>query len=412
MLDWLRKLYKNLPTLLLALVLAIAVWISAVTAADPKEERQYPEEIPLEIIGQGTDLAITNEIPETLTLKLAAPQSIWEQILNEPISIRAILDISGLETGTYIVPVQVQVGIRPIEIVSYSPGEISITLEPYASKTLAIHLVETGELAVGFQAEDPVLEPAQVKISGPASQVNNVQSVKANLDIDRASESINKEVILNPVDADDNPIEGVNLNPETAKLTMVINQLGGYRNVVVKVVINNQVAPGYRVTNISVFPPAVTVFSTDPKLVDNLPGYVDTVGLDLSNAKDDLDVALSLNLPAGVSVVGEQTVEVQVGIAAIEGSLTLEDMPIEIIGIAEDLNASISPESVDVILSGPLPLLDELIPEDVRVIIDLTDDIVGVYQRVPEVQLTIEEITVESVLPGSIEVTITESSAS
>jgi len=154
------------------------------------------------------------------------------------------------------------------------------------------------------------------------------------------------------------------------------------------------------------------VFSTDPKLVENLPGYVETVGLDLSDAKDDLDVALSLNLPAGVSVVGEQTVEVQVGIAAIEGSLTLEDMPIEVIGLPEGLESSISPEVVDVILSGPLPLLDELMPEDVRVIIDLTDDIVGVYQRVPEVQISIDEITVESVLPGSLEVTITEIPAS
>ena len=412
MLDWLRKLYRNLPTLILAIFLALSVWVSAVTEADPKEEKQYPQDIPLEIIGQGTDLAITNEIPDSLTLRLAAPMSIWEQILNEPVSIRAILDLSGLETGTYIVPVQVQVGIRPIEIVSYSPSEVSISLEPYASKSLNIHLVTKGELAVGFQADDPILDPAQVTISGPASQVNSVQSVIANLDISNVSESMNKDVDLQAVDADGNIVEGVNLGSEVTKVTMVINQLGGYRNVVVKVVVNNQVASGYRVTNISVFPPAVTVFSTDPKLVENLPGYVETVGLDLSDAKDDLDVALSLNLPAGVSVIGDQTVEVQVGIAAIEGSLTLEDMPIEIIGLPEGFEASISPEVVDVILSGPLPLLDELMAEDVHVFIDLTDDIEGVYQRVPEVELTIEEITNESVLPGSIEVTITKSSAS
>jgi len=412
MLDWLRKLYKNLPTLLLALILAITVWISAVTAADPKEERQYPGEIPLEVIGQGTNLAITNTIPESLTLRLAAPKSIWDQILNEPVSIRAIMDLSGLDSGTYIVPVQVQIGIRPIEIVSYTPSEVSITLEPYASKTMGIQLVENGELAVGFSAEDPILEPNQVTVSGSASQVNRVQKVNATIDVSLASESINKEVKLQPVDEEGEIVEGVNLSPTSTKVTMVINQLGGYRNVVVKVVVNNQVASGYRVTNISVFPPAVTVFSTDPKLVENLPGYVETVGLDLSDAKDDLDVALSLNLPAGVSVVGEQTVEVQVGIAAIEGSLTLEDMPIEVIGLPEGLESSISPEVVDVILSGPLPLLDELMPEDVRVIIDLADDIVGVYQRVPEVQISIDEITVESVLPGSLEVTITEIPAS
>jgi len=34
-----------------ALVLAIAVWISAVTAADPDEVRVFPRAIPLEIVG-------------------------------------------------------------------------------------------------------------------------------------------------------------------------------------------------------------------------------------------------------------------------------------------------------------------------------------------------------------------------
>ena len=63
---------------------------------------------------------------------------------------------------------------------------------------------------------------------------------------------------------------------------------------VVKVASTGQVASGYRLTNISVFPPTVTVFSTNPSLVDRLPGFVETSPLDLTGVKDDIDIRLPL----------------------------------------------------------------------------------------------------------------------
>jgi len=107
-------------------------------------------------------------------------------------------------------------------------------------------------------------------------------------------------------------LEGLSISPEQVSVSVRVSQRGGYRNVVVKVIPVGRVASGYRLTNISVFPPTVTVFSTDPKLVENLPGYIETSPLDLANARDDFDVNVSLNLPPGVQVVGDPTVTVQV----------------------------------------------------------------------------------------------------
>jgi len=157
----------------------------------------------------------------------------------------------------------------------------------------------------------------------------------------------------------------------------------------------------------------VTVFSPDPRLIEALPGYVETAPLDLDNARDDINIFLPLDLPPGVSVVGQegaiadQFVEVQVGVAAIEGSLTFADIPVEIIGLAEGLRAVVSPESVSVILSGPLPVLEQLTAQDVRVFVDVTGEDVGTYQLVPEVEFLSEELRVDSILPGSVEIIIT-----
>ena len=53
--------------------------------------------------------------------------------------------------------------------------------------------------------------------------------------------------------------------------------------------------------------------------------------------------------------------------AAIEGSLTLT-VPVEVIGLSPDLQAIVSPITVDIIVAGPLIILDELSPEDFLVV--------------------------------------------
>ena len=45
MLNPVRVFLKYLPSFILAFALAVAVWISAVTAADPNEEKIYPRQL-------------------------------------------------------------------------------------------------------------------------------------------------------------------------------------------------------------------------------------------------------------------------------------------------------------------------------------------------------------------------------
>lgn len=405
--ELLRTISKNFSTLLLAFILALAVWISAVTASDPMESRLYPRPVMLEIIGQDPGLVLTSEIPSQITMTLSAPVSIWTRLINEQIPVRAIIDLSNAGPGTTTVGVQIQVGVGPVRVVSHSPRTLNVTLEPLSSRIVPISLLQTGEPAIGFQAATPVLSQLTATVRGAESIVKQVQEVRAILDLNQSKENVNRMIELQAVDANGSLIEGLTISPSRVTVSVAITQRGGYRNVVVKVVVSGQVAGGYRVTNISVFPPAITVFSSDPKLVDDLPGYVETASLNLNAARDDIDTSLPLNLPPGVSVVGDQTVAVQVGVAAIEGSLTLENMEVLVNGLVDGYEATISPASVDVILSGPLPLLDELRAGDVRVVVELNGETEGVYQRVPRVELKIPELRVESILPGSIEITVT-----
>lgn len=413
MIEVLRRLLRLLPSLITAFILALAVWISAVSSSDPLSERTYPNPLPIEIIGQDPGLVITSSIPSSVTVVLSAPQSIWNQLNTETGAVRAFLDLSGLEAGSHSVPVRVQISVRPVRKIAQSPQSITVTLERLASKEFPIRVVTRGSPAVGYTADSPTLSQTSVTISGPESQVNRVAEVQAIIDLSQATETITRTVNLVAVDANDNPVNGLSLLPDRITIRQNISQRFGYRNVVIKVVVLGQVASGYRLTNISVFPPAVTVFSADPQIVSDLPGFIETEPLNINGLKDDLDISLSLNLPPGVSVVGDQTeVLVRVGIAAIESSLTLPSIPVEITGLQPGLSAVISPETITVIISGPVALLDRLRATDVRAVVDLTALTEGSYQIEPEVEILIAELKPESLLPESVEVIITRTTRS
>jgi YbbR domain-containing protein len=401
-----RSFNTNLRTFLWAFVLALAVWVAAVTAADPDEVHALDAPIALEVVGQNSELVLSTDFPRQVNVTLRAPTSVWDRINTNPSSVRAVLDLSGLSDGQHSVDIQVQVSERPVRIVSVSPAQVNLTLEPLASRTLAVDLTLAGQPAVGYQAGDAVLDPQEIVVAGAKSEVDKVARIRVAVSLDGVRESLDQSLPVEVLDKDGKPITGLSVSPQNVHVTLPVGQQGGYRDLAVKVVVRGQVASGYRLSNISVFPPVVTVYSSDPDIVSALPGVVETQALDLQNASDDITTRLDLNLPPGVSVVGEQTVLIQAGISPIQSSLTISNEVVQIVGLPTGMTAQILPITVDVIVSGPLPLLDTLTRQDIRVTVDVTSLPFGTHQLEPKVEILIADVSVESILPGTIEVTL------
>ena len=401
-----RWISENYRTFLWAFALSIAVWVAAVTSADPDETRLLDAPVPVQIIGQDPSLVINSDIPKEVEVTLRAPRSVWNLIDTDPQIVQAILDISGLSSGEHSIEVQIQIDARPIQIVSVGPGTITFMLESLATQTLSVDLSLAGEPAVGYQVGETSLEPVEIVVAGAQSQVQKVARARVSVDLSGIRENYDQTLPIEILDEKGQPVDGITVSPETIHVSMPVSQQGGYRDVAIKVITTGRVASGYRLTDISVFPPVVTVFAGDPQLVSELPGVLETQSLDLQNAQEDINTRIALNLPEGISIVGEQTVLIQVGVSPIESSITLASEKVEIIGLGTGLSAQVLPLNVDVILSGPLPLLDTLTRQGIRVTVDLTGLPPGTHQVVPKVEVLISDIVVESILPNTIEVVI------
>jgi len=406
----LTRIADKLRLFLWAFALALAVWLAAVTASDPDQVRIYPAPINIQIVGQNSGLIIKGDVPHQVEITLRAPRSVWDQLTAKSDSVRAILDLSGLKQGEYQLDLQIQVDERPVQIMKVNPATVSLTLEPLVTKTFPLKLYVAGQPAVGYQAGNPTLDVQQVVVRGAQSLVARVKQVSVSVNLDEAREGISSSIPIIATDETGQALDGMNLQPETARVSLPVSQVSGFRDMAVKVVVRGQVSDGYRLDNITVSPPVVTVYSTDPELVNSLPGAVETQPLDLHNVNSNINTRLGLDLPSDVSVIGDPYVTIQADISAIQSSLTLSGEQVEITGLPRAMSAQISPTSVDVIISGPLPLLDTLTHQDVRIIVDVTGLGEGSHPLTPTVQMLVSNLQVESVLPETVEVILSSNS--
>jgi len=401
-----RKLISNLPTLLTALVFAVGVWVFAVTQADPTVTQTYPQPIEIEVIGLDPSLTIVNDISRQVSLTIRAPSSVFSQLQIDRNMIDVTLDLSGLEAGVHTLTPQVNISLSPTEVVRLNPATVFVELDSIITKQFPIQVNMLGNPAIGFDVETPALAQDTVIISGPESVVSSINKVITEVSIVDVSEDIQRTVDLVALDAQGNQIEGLSMTPSSVQVSIPVTQRGGYRTVVVKIVTSGQIESGYRLTNIFSNPPTVTIYSSNPQLVESIPGFVETTPINLNGANQDMEIRVSLNLPEGINVVGSQNITVQIGIDPIESSVSFTNIPVQIEGLAVGLNATVSPENVDVFLSGPIDVLDDLSLENLVVIINLEDRDPGTYTLAPEIQLENGDINVDAILPNTIEVTI------
>ncbi|MCS6908280.1 MAG: CdaR family protein [Anaerolineales bacterium] len=402
LLRWLRESFSSLS---LAFFLSLIVWVSAVLSSDPTVTRPLPQPVTLELEGLSSEVTFLEPLPSSVNVTLRAPQSVWERILIQPNLVHAWLDLTNLSEGEHELEVKVRVGVTPYHVVKVIPEEVSVRLERVETKWFPVSISILGEPALGYQKGQLSISPGLVQVSGARSIVERVKSVQGELDINGAAETQRRPVRVRALDQNGAVVDGVRLVPDTVSVNQVITLLGGYRNVVIKVVTIGEPAEGYWLTNISVSPPNVVVFSADPQIVDALPGYVETEAVDLTGLSDDVDLRVPLNLPSGVELAGEESVLVRLNIAALEGSLPMT-LPLDIVGLSPGLGATLSPDQVDVLLSGPIPVLKNLKASNLRVIVDLSGLGAGEYQISPRVDLVPESVKVASILPENVSVVL------
>ncbi|MBM3187437.1 MAG: hypothetical protein FJZ90_01805 [Chloroflexi bacterium] len=421
------RILDYVGTAVLALVLSIIMWVNATLQADGPREGFYPEALPIRVVNAPPDMIATNVSDESVRVKIRAFSSRWPDDTQQnnsatlkPSHFLVTADWGDLEPGTNKVPVKVTCSDRTVTILGVVPPTVFVDLEPKRTqlKDVSVELLNREDVPTFYRVYVSSTVPSLVEVEGPASLVEQVDSLRARVNLAGQRTTIEGDFPLTPVDADGREVRGVKLDQATTTVTVAIERRQNFREVTVRARTTGQPARGYYVSGIDIYPATVTIYGP-PSVIDTMAGLVDVRGeVDLAGATGRVSEAMELNLPEGVLVQGAEgsrpfTVLVTVSVDAVTGGTTLE-VPLSIRRVPERLVATASVPAVDVILTGPSVLLDELQADQVQAYVDLSGLGPGTHQRQVAAEIlapagsALRGLVIKDIAPKAVEVTLTE----
>ncbi len=398
-----RWLNENLSLAIISLLLGFFFWAIATEAEDPTIEEAYPQLLPVAIVGLPDRQIAYGAERSHVRVTVRAPKSVWQTLQTD--DFRAQVDLSHVATGTITVPIHVTLNKSPATIVNVSPPNLTLHVETIAEKTVPVVVQQVGTPAIGYRADLSIVVPRMVQIQGPASLVTQVVHTKVVVDVQDKWEDVQVDDHPVPVDAEEHQVPHIEVIPDTVTVRAHIQEPGYLRNLPVNITLEGNPAPGYRIANLKVSPEIVTVFGSTAA-VQNAPRFLQTQPISLTGATTSLTTSLALQMPEGLYVVQPPTpyVTVSIAIAPIQSSLTLEITP-TIQGLSKNLTATVEIDSVVVLLSGPLPVMENLTADEVKLRLDMTNLQPGEYTLKPTVIVS-DSIAIENLIPESIPVKI------
>ena len=404
-----RRMANTLGSIVLSLILAFVVWAGAISAENPSVTQAFRQPLAIQVRNQPDGTVLVNRLDTTVQVRLNAPQDVWNILSSS--DIEAYIDLSQAPIGEEIqLPVVVQVKRNGVRLIERTPALTTVRLEHLVAKMVPVRINVIDSAPLGYVTRDPVAAPAEVEVSGPQPAVERVTQVGVDVWLRGTTESIDRDLAPSPLSEDALPITGVTVTPTMVNVKIELAQRANWEpSVPVRVNLVGEVAALYSVSNITVTPSRVTLLGL-PDSLQQLEGYISTEPIEISGATESVTRRVNLLLPPGVTVVPDspeasQTVEVLIEVVPITSGRTME-APVQAQGLAPGFEASFSPEAVDVVLSGPLAQLQNLVPDDIEIRVNLVDLAPGTHRLTPTVVVP-AGIELKGVLPESVEVQIT-----
>ncbi|MDA1002328.1 MAG: CdaR family protein [Chloroflexi bacterium] len=392
---------RNSPGLLvLAFLLGTSLWVFVTDTENPTVVDIFSSSIAVQAVNVGESLAVANQLGE-VDIRVSAPRDRWDRLTSA--NFRAFVDLKGLEAREQQVRVQVEVenvvGVRVTEVL---PRTITVNLEDFVSVEVPVTVRLVGTLPIGYELGGSVPQLESVVVAGPQSLIDIVREAVADVNITGLTVDVDPNVPLTARGAGGGEIRGVTITPSSVRVNVQILQRTLFRTLPLTVRIIGEPANGYRVSNVTISPPAIEVQGSIRALQQ-----LDALALpsvDVTGHSAGLSIPLRIPLPDGVSASTDVSATVTVSIVPASGSLRLTVAP-ELTNVADGLTASVDTTSIVVVVEGPIPVLDALAVADVRVLIDLTGRPAGVYDEVPQIEIP-DGLTVVIVTPQTVSVTL------
>jgi YbbR domain-containing protein len=245
--------------------------------------------------------------------------------------------------------------------------------------------------------------PQQVAIVGPNSLLEQIEQVRIDIDISSVKENIKTENIVSIYDKNGEEIKNLSVEPNTVSVSIKVGEGYPEKILPIKPRIVGKPAPEYYISKIVANPSYIKVYGNYSKI--GKLDFLETIPIDVNGISKTLTVKIPPIISEGIYISNEQEslIEVQILVMEKQEECIFKNISITRRDASPFIDYQLSPETVDIKVSGSHTIINSMTEDDIKVFVNLLDLEIGKVKV--EVELP-SEITLIQVIPEEVNVTI------
>lgn len=294
---------RNLLPKLLAILVALIVWIFVMNEQNPPVEGTFQVSLSSRNL---SDKMVVMEAPETVRVKVRGLRNAIAGAAGR--NFRASVDLKGMSTGQYDLPISVDVPAG-YELVEVIPDKVSIKIEAIHSRQFNVEPRLTGPIVSQITLGKVEVNPAVTTITGPQSVLDSISKVLAPVEIKERTQTftINTKLYIEGPEA--NELKSLKIEPAQVSVSGVLESGTVSRTVDVKTILTGNLPEGILLRKVFTEPAKIELKGSK-EVLDKI-NEVSTEPVILTGINKDVTKEVPLQLPQGVTVV-RKTVMVRI----------------------------------------------------------------------------------------------------
>jgi len=295
---------ENISGKVLAVVLAIILWVYVMNEQNPPVEQTIT--IKLEVRGVTQGLYVTDS-PESVKIRFRGPRSIIAGLREQDLG--AYVDVRTLGEGEHAVPVKTVTPVS-LEILEVVPKVVNVRLENQISRQLPVSPRFTGAPAIGVVVNKATIKPNVVTVTGPKSLIDSIDTIAVAINMDGRDKDVVVEGTPRAYMNNGGVLDQISVAPEKVQVEMSI-QKNAVKRVEIKPVVFGEPAAGAVISRIIAEPGQVEIQGQTEAL--RTTDWLYTMPIEVTGQAKD--IVRDVKLQPREGIVAPDTVKVTIQIA-------------------------------------------------------------------------------------------------
>lgn len=375
-----KKITNNFGLKLLAGICAFVLWVVVINIDNPVIVQPFTTSVTAEntdyLTKQNKYFEVLNG-KNTVTFSVSGERSVLNEMENSDFSATADMEkIEYSEDGVWRVPVSIAPTRYTNKVtVTSKKLYLEVVLEDLGTCQKVITANTKGAVASGCALGDiEIVGSNLLKVSGPSSIVNQIDSVVATINVEGVSADVTDSVVPVLYDQDGNVIDTTKLKMSLSTVTVTAEVLGT-KDVALEFDTMGEPAEGYIVSGVTCPLDTVRIKGESATLNTVNKISIPKEVLDVADVTEDFTVSVDIAsyLPTGTALVLTSDGKIEVTVTVEPVLAKTFEVPVKnitVTNLREGYRLEFEENIVEVRISGPESVVSELKSKDIAGTID------------------------------------------